>query len=112
MFYVKAIFTENGGDPSTGLSPVVTIIDLSNGNILINSQLMSESGYGAYRYPYPTFDPAISYHVIVDAQNRDIDGRGYAYGGNEMFTEEFINLLSNSIVEKIEEGEIWGGYPL
>lgn len=106
--FIKATFTNNGGDPAEGLSPIIFIIDMADGAILVNWASMLEVGKGAYKYDFSAFTKGKDYHIVCDSGDRTLDGRGYTYGGNELFTDEFIGEIASAV--DIAIGEVFGGY--
>lgn len=106
----RIVFTKNGGDPATALSPTITIIDLSDGSVVVNNAAMIERGLGAYIYDFTGFDSGVDYHVVGNGNDVSLDGRGYAYGGNDFFNHEFINEIGNDVAVKVNER--FGGYAI
>ena len=106
---VKAVFTRDN-EGITGLTAVITIINVRTGSVLINRASMQEINNGIYIYLFSTFDPSIDYHVICDSNDRSLDGRGLVYGGNDLFTLEFIDTIATRVNDLMNEN--WKGYPM
>lgn len=56
----------NGGAPATGLSPTISIIDLSDDSHVVTSATMSEVAGGAYKYDFTAQEDGKEYVVLVD----------------------------------------------
>ena len=63
--YVTAYFTENG-TPKTGLSPTVTIWDISDGSEDVSAAAMTEVAGGWYRYDFSGRDTSKDYVGRID----------------------------------------------
>jgi len=109
--YIKSVFTKNGGEPALGLFPSVTVSNVSTGDVIINNAPMSEVGNGAYKYLFSAFNSAIDYHIICNANNRSLDGKGFAYGGNDLFSDDFAEMIVNKIDEDMNFDETFALYP-
>lgn len=64
--YIPAAFFENGA-PKTGLTPTITIYDLSDNSKVVNAKNMTEVAEGGYKYNFTTRDITKSYYVICDS---------------------------------------------
>lgn len=95
--YVYSLFT-NGGIPAVGLSPIVRIVDLSNGALEIDNDSMTEIGYGFYKYEFLTYDVKKEYGVIVDGGSTLLNSsERYQSGFNNFVSlEEMSNELDES----------------
>lgn len=73
MIQFGADFSTNGV-PETGLSPIITIRDTSDGSVIINGAGMTEVGGGAYKYDF-TNDTAKQYSIVMDGGVDTLDSR-------------------------------------
>lgn len=108
--YVRAVFTKNSGEPATGLFPLptITIINLVTGIVLVNNDSMQEVGQGAYRYLFTSFNQDNDYHVVCTCSDSELDIQ-YVYGGNDLFTDEFIGAIADETTIRV--GENFKGFP-
>jgi len=84
----------NGGVPVTGLSPTVTVHDLSDNSVAVNAATMSEVGNGFYKYDFTTYDSTKDYAVLFDAGADTVDAR-YVFSGTTSQPE--IAALQSSV---------------
>ena len=64
--YIVHVF-RNSGQPASGLSPTVTIYDLSNDQIVVNKVVMTEVGSsGIYKYNFTKYSPLRQYVWLAD----------------------------------------------
>jgi len=70
-------YFECDGTGATGLSPVVSVIDVTTDTIIITSQLMTElaNAYGWYKYNFISFNPLLDYIITTDAATDSVDNR-------------------------------------
>ncbi|MCK5616729.1 hypothetical protein KAR91_83480 [Candidatus Pacearchaeota archaeon] len=64
--WVKAYFEESGS-PKTGLSPTVTIYDMTDDSVVVNAAPMPEVAAGFYKYDFSAVDRTKEYTVIADS---------------------------------------------
>ena len=62
---ISAYFTDSGA-PKTGLSPTVTVYDLSDNTKDVDAASMTEVGGGFYKYDWSGFDSSGDYTIICD----------------------------------------------
>ena len=74
---LTVFFTENG-DPKTGLSPTVTVWDLSDSSVDVNAQAMTEVAGGWYKYSWASFDLTKDYVGRSDGGAAQPTGERYA----------------------------------
>jgi hypothetical protein len=86
---IGAYFTSSGA-PATGLSPTVSVMDMSDGSTVVNAQAMTEVGLGAYKYTFVGYDSTKDYHVLCDG--------GVALGP-ERYATPFVSLTPQEIWE-------------
>jgi hypothetical protein len=92
---IIAHFINNEGEPATGLSPSITVRDLSDDSIIVNS-VMSEIGGGGYRYVITDYDVSKAYQVVCDAIT--IDNR-YSFGVNVSSYYSGVHVVSAFFVD-------------
>jgi len=82
---------QNNGVPATGLTPAITVYDLSDNSVVVNAASMSEVANGIYKYSFTTYDVAKEYAVYVDggATLDNTDRYQYSSNANEG-TDTFI----------------------
>ena len=64
--YIIAFFADKG-TPKTGLTPTVTVYDLSDNSKSVDAKDMTEVGEGGYKYNFTTRDVSTAYYVICDS---------------------------------------------
>lgn len=62
---ITAYFSDQGS-PATGLSPVVSVIDLSDDSKPVDGQAMDEIAEGFYKYDYEGYSDVKSYAILCD----------------------------------------------
>lgn len=63
---IIAFFTDNG-TPKTGLSPQISIYEVTtSGTLIISSETMFEIGNGGYAYNFLTYNELTDYYIVVD----------------------------------------------
>jgi len=73
--YVEASFSE-GNAPKTGLTPSLTVWDMSDYSIDLNAVTMTEIGSsGAYRYDVSSLDFSKAYYYQADGGSDDLNPR-------------------------------------
>jgi len=62
---------------TTGLSPTVTIVDVADGTVIVNTQAMAAitNAAGWYKYDFATFDATKDYIATADAGVDTVDDR-------------------------------------
>jgi|SRR3989304_1207378 len=82
---------QNNGVPATGLTPAITIYDLSDNSVVVNASAMSEVANGIYKYSFTTYDVTKEYAIYVDggATLDNTDRYQYSSNANEG-TDTFI----------------------
>jgi hypothetical protein len=63
--WITSAFSDNG-TPKAGLSPAITIYDLSDNSVAVNAAAMSEIANGLYKYSFATYNNTKDYAVYVD----------------------------------------------
>ena len=88
---VTSYFTERGV-PKTGLTPQLTVWDLT-GAVILNSVNMTEVAGGWYYYDWPAYDGSIDYVMRAD-------------GGAALLDYERYNFVSNAedVFDRVVEG--------
>lgn len=78
---------QNNGAPATGLTPVITIYDLSDNSVVVNAQNMTEVANGIYKYSFASYDYTKDYAIYVDgtATLNDVDRYQYGSNANEVW---------------------------
>lgn len=94
-YRITSYFSENN-EPKTGLTPIISIFDLSDNSLVIDEAEMSEIGLGGYQYDFTTYDPTKQYWVIADADSSDVDFQ-YSVGPSSFnqFTDEVVVGTNN-----------------
>ena len=77
-YYVTAAFDESG-TPKTGLSPTVTIHNLTDGTEDVSDAAMTEVGDGGYKYNFTSWDKTKQYYYVCDSVTLTGKER-YSYG--------------------------------
>lgn len=93
-------YFSNLGVPATGLSPTVTIYDVSNGDVLINAAAMTEVAGGFYKYDFTTFSTSGDYHIVSDGGVGLAPPERYAIGSSRQ--EAFIEIANISVDVEVE----------
>jgi len=75
-------YFEDGGVPALGLTPAITIYDLSDDSVVIAADAMSEVATGIYKYDFVAYDPAEDYGMYVDGGVALDDIDRYQAGSN------------------------------
>lgn len=96
---LTAHFT-TGSVPQPGLTPIIDIFELVQGNPSSNPQVvndgaMVEVGQGWYRYDFTSYDPRKSYVFTIDGGPSMADEERYKVGGNESYLEETVSEVWN-----------------
>jgi hypothetical protein len=92
---ITAFFTDKGV-PKTGLSPIISIYDLSTGIVLIDSSTMTERSGGFYIYDYVDYDNSKNYGFVADGGSSLVSNERYLNSTNET-----DNSVIDDKVEKI-----------
>lgn len=93
---------QDAGSPATGLSPAITVYDLSDNSVVVNAQAMSEVANGIYKYDFAGYDKTTDYAIYVDGGATLDDVDRYQYGSNE---EEMWGTTRARIVEAVAGGQ-------
>tara|TARA_Y100000310_G_scaffold7931_1_gene8609 strand:- start:2122 stop:2595 length:474 start_codon:yes stop_codon:yes gene_type:complete len=93
-----AFFTDNGA-PKTGLSPTITIYNVSSSATFV-SGAMSEVGDGHYKYTLTNYTGSVAYGAIADA--------GATLSGNERYysfaNENYLNDIFSANISLYSTG--------
>lgn len=57
-------YFSSSGSPATGLTPTITVRDVSDGSAVVNAQAMTETGSGFYKYDYAGYDTTKNYVIL------------------------------------------------
>jgi hypothetical protein len=93
MVNVIASFT-SGGQPTTGLVPLITIRNVDTLVTVINAVTMSEVGGGWYRYSFSEYTGSVDYAMTIDGGSNALDSR-YSFAGNENFVDDMWNATAS-----------------
>jgi len=85
-----------GGVPETGLTPVITIRDISDGSIEVSSVAMVEVGGGAYKYDFAN-DTTKKYSAIIDGGSDSLDSRYLTAWSERAKTEAEVSIIKNKV---------------
>jgi len=91
--YIIATFELNRA-PATGLSPTITIYDLSDNSVVVNAAPMAEVGSGGYKYLFSAYDATKNYFMVANAATDSVDNR-YAYAGDALTTLQ-VNIEADT----------------
>ena len=101
---IIAFFTQTG-TPKTGLSPIVDIIDASDGSLTVNDGAMTELVGGFYKYDFTAYDEDKDYCIVADGTSTLSGNDRYVYSTNE--TGGVGNILKiNKNRLKIENNQL------
>jgi hypothetical protein len=91
---IVSLFSNNG-IPKTGLSPIISIWEISSGSetLVVNGSAMTESGDGFYKYNFTSYDLTKDYVMLSDGGGVLANEERYSYAGNETFQEEISSQL-------------------
>lgn len=64
--WILSFFTQDG-IPTTGLNPLVKVLDVETGYSVVDNELMLETGDGFYRYEFNAYEPSRDYAIICDS---------------------------------------------
>jgi len=102
---ITSAFTDNG-EPKTGLTPIITIIDADTNTEVVTAASMTELQDGWYKYSFITYDFDKSYVINVDGGATLNDSERYQFGGNDSFKEDIdfdILEVTGRIVGLVQE---------
>lgn len=91
-------FFADSGNPKTGLTPTIQIVNAATGTIVISAASMTEisaaNAPGWYRYDFTTYDDSVDYTMTADGGSVLKPTDRYVYGGNDLgqVTEAIDNL--------------------
>lgn len=100
----------NQGVPQVGLSPTITIYDVSDGSVLINAEVMTEIASGAYKYEFAAYDNSKNYYIVCDGGNTLPLYDRYTHSFSSI--EGIITNISNDIANIPGSGAIEFSYTL
>ena len=80
---ISAYFTDSGA-PKTGLSPTVTVYDLSDNTKAVDAASMTEVGGGFYKYDFTGFDSSEDYSIICDGGSGLSNSERYVVAGSDI----------------------------
>lgn len=90
--YVTAFYTTDG-DPALGLTPKISIWDVSTHALLVDEHNMSEIDGGWYEYDYAAYDSSIDYAIRCDGGATLGGFERYASAGNESFSGDIADAV-------------------
>lgn len=82
---IVGIFT-SAGSPATGLTPDITINDLSDESVEVNAQDMSEVANGIYKYNFSNWDSDKDYSIFMDGGASLQNIERYLFGTTDVKT--------------------------
>jgi hypothetical protein len=86
---ITAYFSSSG-TPATGLTPTVTVRDVSDGSVVVNAQAMTEVGGGDYKYTFAGYDSTKDYVVLCDGGITLVGTERYAHAGSDEVTPQQV----------------------
>ncbi len=90
---IVAYFSESGV-PKTGLSPVITILDLETDTVVVDAQAMTEKSLdGFYEYIFTTYDVTKEYAIMCDGISSSLDSRYQPAINDFVSLEEIVNAI-------------------
>ena len=87
------VFFTHGGEPKTGLSPSVSVWDVSDDSLVVNAQTMSEIAGGWYKYDFSGYVELEEYVVTCDGGSTLGIFERYADGANVVYAEEISGTV-------------------
>lgn len=96
-----ATFFSVNANPVVGLSPTITILEMDASNvnantIVVNGDILTDTGTGWYRYDFTSYDFSKSYAITVDGGNTLPRRERLKVSVNESFAEDVTTVLLNS----------------
>jgi len=80
---ILAYFTQDG-DPKTGLTPTIKIVELSSNSVIVNEETMSETAIpGSYQYNFTNYNVYNDYAIRCDGGPTLSNYERYTYGAND-----------------------------
>lgn len=80
---ILAYFTQEG-EPKTGLTPTIKIVDLNSNTIVVNDANMTETAIsGSYQYDFTSYDVYGNYAIRCDGGPTLSNYERYTYGTND-----------------------------
>lgn len=71
---------QSAGIPAVGLTPHVTVYDLTDSSVVVSAEVMTEIANGLYKYLFVAYDPSKEYAIYVDGGDTLAADR-YQYAG-------------------------------
>jgi len=84
--YVVSFFTDSG-IPKIGLTPTITIIDISDNSTIINAVNMAEVSNGFYKYNFTAYNDTKDYAILSDGGATLENTDRYIGSSNELFSD-------------------------
>lgn len=84
--YIISYFSDNGV-PKTGLSPTLTVIDVSDDSVDVNAENMTEISNGFYKYNFTTYDTKKDYAMISNGGATLSDSDRYISSSNNLSSD-------------------------
>jgi len=81
LMIISCFFTDEG-ELKTGLTPTVTIWNVTDSEKVVDAGGMTEVGEGLYRYEFSTYNPSKAYVFIADGGNSLNTTERYKAGSN------------------------------
>lgn len=90
---ITTYFTDNSGNPATGLTPTIRIRDVADGSLVVTDASMIEVGDGGYKYVFVDYDSTHEYQIRCDGgaglMNR------YSVGWSQEDYSDTLELLTD-----------------
>lgn len=83
---ITAYFSSSGA-PATGLTPTVTVRDVSDGSVVVNAQAMTEIANGYYKYDFATYVSTKDYVILCDGGIALVGTERYAIAASGDYSE-------------------------
>lgn len=101
---IIAFFTDNG-TPKTGLSPQISIYEVTtSGSLIISSESMFEVGEGGYAYNFLTYNELSDYYIVVDGGailSNPYDRYGFGINDSNSISDLELHLATTENVTQI-----------
>lgn len=94
--YIVSFFTQNNAPILHLLDAKIRIINVPDGVVIIDNEIMSELGYGFYYYNFAGYDYTKDYAIVCDGSDELPDAERYVIAGNENYHEDIDNVISNN----------------
>ncbi len=108
---ITCFFTGNG-IPSLGLSPTITIYQLTYTTVPVSTAIitgdpLTEIGGGLYRYDFLAYDSTQNYVFTVDGGGTLSNFDRYKYGGNDSYAEDITStVLDEPTTSHVQSGSV------